>query len=88
MSANKKHVIDGSLVEVIRNYLIAVAQEMRGTLLRTACSPVIYEVLDFGISVYDRKLDLIAEGPGLTSFLGANDYSIRKLVEYLGEDIR
>ena len=86
MSGNKKHAVDGSVVEVIRNYLIAVAQEMRGTLLRTACSPVIYEVLDFGISVYDRKLDLIAEGPGLTSFLGANDYSIRKLVEYLGED--
>ena len=81
-----KNTVDGSVVEVIRNYLIAVAQEMRGTLLRTACSPVIYEVLDFGISVYDRKLDLIAEGPGLTSFLGANDYSIRKLVEYLGED--
>ena len=86
MSGNKKHAVDGSVAEVIRNYLIAVAQEMRGTLLRTACSPVIYEVLDFGISVYDRKLDLIAEGPGLTSFLGANDYSIRKLVEYLGED--
>ena len=86
MSAKKKKNVDGSVVEVIRNYLIAVAQEMRGTLMRTACSPVIYEVLDFGISVYDRKLDLIAEGPGLTSFLGANDYSIRKLVEYLGEE--
>ena len=86
MPGDKKHAVDGSVAEVIRNYLIAVAQEMRGTLLRTACSPVIYEVLDFGISVYDRKLDLIAEGPGLTSFLGANDYSIRKLVEYLGED--
>ena len=55
--------IDGSLVEVIRNYLISVAQEMRVTLIRTACNPVIYEVLDFGISVYDRNLDLIAEGP-------------------------
>ena len=60
MSAKKKKNVDGSVVEVIRNYLIAVAQEMRGTLMRTACSPVIYEVLDFGISVYDRKLDLIA----------------------------
>lgn len=78
--------IDGSLVEVIRNYLISVAQEMRVTLIRTACNPVIYEVLDFGISVYDRNLDLIAEGPGLTSFLGANDFSIGKLVDYIGED--
>ncbi|SVD22996.1 uncharacterized protein METZ01_LOCUS375850, partial [marine metagenome] len=45
MPGDKKHAVDGSVAEVIRNYLIAVAQEMRGTLLRTACSPVIYEVL-------------------------------------------
>ncbi len=78
--------IDPSIVEVVRNYLISAAEEMRATLIRTACNPVIYEVLDFGISIYDGNLDLIAEGPGLTSFLGANDYSIGKLVEYLGED--
>ena len=79
--------IDPSVVEVVRNYLISAAEEMRATLIRTACNPVIYEVLDFGISIYDGNLDLIAEGPGLTSFLGANDYSIGKLVEYLGEQI-
>ena len=78
--------VDPSVVEVVRNYLISAAEEMRATLIRTACNPVIYEVLDFGISIYDRNLDLIAEGPGLTSFLGANDYSIVKLVEYLGEE--
>ena len=55
------HVVDGSAVEVVRNYLISAAQEMRATLIRTACNPVIYEVLDFGISIYDRNLDLIAD---------------------------
>ena len=47
---------------------------------------MIYEVLDFGISIYDARLELVAEAPGLTFFLGANDYAIRKGVEYVGED--
>ena len=79
-----KSAIDGVTVEVIRNYLISAAEEMRATLIRTAFNPVIYDVLDFGISIYDKNLDLIAEAPGLTSFLGANDYSIVKGVEYVG----
>ncbi|MQA03323.1 MAG: hydantoinase B/oxoprolinase family protein [Streptosporangiales bacterium] len=76
--------VDGATVEVVRSYLVATAEEMRATLIRTAFNPVIYEVLDFGISVYDAKLRLVAEATGLTFFLGANDYSLRKGVEYVG----
>ena len=69
--------IDGATVEVVQSYLTAAANEMRATLIRTAFNPVIYEVLDFGISIYNAAMDLIAEAPGLTFFLGANDYSVR-----------
>jgi N-methylhydantoinase B len=78
--------MDGATAEVIRSYLGSAAEEMRATLIRTAFNPVIYEVLDFGISIYSDELDLIAEAPGLTHFLGANDYAIRKGVEYVGQD--
>ena len=78
--------MDGATAEVIRSYLGSAAEEMRATLIRTAFNPVIYEVLDFGISIYSDELDLIAEAPGLTHFLGANDYAIRKGVEYVGKD--
>lgn len=81
-----RYEIDGATAEVIRNYLIFAAQEMKATLVRTAFNPVIYEVLDFGLSIYDSELDLIAEAPGLTMFLGANDYSVKRVVEYLGKD--
>jgi N-methylhydantoinase B len=76
--------LDGAEVEVIRTYLCAAAEEMRATLIRTAFNPVIYEVLDFGISIYDARQRLIAEATGLTRFLGANDYSLRKGIEYVG----
>lgn len=78
--------LDGATVEVIRSYLVSAAEEMRRTLIRTAFNPVIYEVLDFGISLYNRELDLIADAPGLAFFLGANDYAIRKGVGYVGEE--
>jgi N-methylhydantoinase B len=77
---------DGATAGVVHRYLLAAAEEMRTALVRTAFNPVIYEVLDFGISIYDEHLDLLAEAPGITSFLGANDYAIRKAVEHVGID--
>lgn len=76
--------LDAAMTQVIRSYLLSAAEEMRRTLVRTAFNPVIYEVLDFGISLYDANLDLIADAPGLALFLGANDYAIRKGVDYVG----
>ncbi len=81
-----KTQLDGATVEVIRSYLVSAAEEMRRTLIRTAFNPVIYEVLDFGISIYDADLELIADAPGLAFFLGANDYAIRKGVEFAGAE--
>ena len=76
--------VDGATAEVVRSYLVSAAEEMRAALVRTAFNPVIYEVFDFGISIYDRDLQLIAESTGLSRFLGANDYSIQRGVEYVG----
>ena len=79
-------VLDGAAVEVIRHYLNSTAEQMRRTLVRTAFNPVIYEVLDFGISMYDRNRRLISESSGVLSFLGANDYAIHKGVEKVGAE--
>jgi N-methylhydantoinase B len=86
MTETDQTPLDGATVEVVRSYLLAAAEEMRTTLIRTAFNPVIYEVLDFGISLYDENRELIAEAPGLTFFLGANDYSLEKGVAYVGEE--
>lgn len=76
--------MDNSTISVIHNYLGSAAEEMRRTLIRTAFSPVIYEVLDFGISLYSSKMDLIADAPGLAFFLGANDFAVKRGVEHIG----
>lgn len=78
--------VDAATVEVIRNYLSSAANEMQRTLVRTAYNTIIYEILDFGISLYDAEMNLVADSPGLTMFLGANDYGLEKGVEYVGEE--
>ena len=73
-------------VEIIRNLFLSGAEQMRRTLVRTAVNAVIYEVLDFGISIADRSKRMISEAAGITSFIGANDYALGKLLEYINPD--
>ncbi|WP_415380541.1 hydantoinase B/oxoprolinase family protein [Halosimplex sp. TS25] len=76
--------VDGVTVEVVRNYLSSAASEMQRTLVRTAYNSLIYDVLDFGLSIYDDSFNLLADSPGVSVFLGANDYAIREGVERVG----
>lgn len=78
--------VDAATVEVIRKYLTSAANEMERTLIRTSYNAIVYEVKDFGISLYDSDLNLLADSPGVSLFLGANDYSIQKAVAYVGEE--
>jgi N-methylhydantoinase B len=78
--------VDPATVEVIRNTFTSAANQMQRTLVRTSYNTIIYEILDFGISVYDKDLNLVADSPGLTLFLGANERAIRKGVEQVGEE--
>ncbi|WP_321112628.1 hydantoinase B/oxoprolinase family protein [Halorussus salinisoli] len=77
---------DAATIEVVRNYLVSAANEMQRTLIRTAYNTIVYEILDFGLSMYDREFNLLADSPGLALFLGSNDYSVRETVEYVGEE--
>ncbi|MFC3959134.1 hydantoinase B/oxoprolinase family protein [Halovivax cerinus] len=84
-TAGSPNDVDGATVEVIRNYLTSAATEMQRTLIRTAYNTIVYEILDFGISMYDADKRLIADSPGLSMFLGANDYGLRRTIEHLDE---
>lgn len=76
--------LDGATVEVIRNYVVSAGEQMRRTLVRSAFNPVIYDVLDFGISIYNGEQELMAEASGITHFLGANDRALIEGIKYIG----
>jgi len=78
--------LDAATIEVIRNYMLSAARQMRNTLVRASCSPVIYEIIDFSQGLYNARADLIAEGPGLPHFMGTLRFAILKVVEYIGEE--
>src|SRR3546814_4912578 len=67
--------VDAATVEVIRHYLVSAAREMERVLVRTAYSTIIYEINDFGLSIFDRAFRLLADSTGLPVFLGANERS-------------
>ena len=67
---------DPFTLEVIKNALAAVADEMAGTVQRTARSFVVKEALDFSTALFDGKGDMIAQGTCLPLHMGAMPYSI------------
>ena len=70
-------------LEILSGLFLSAAEQMRRTLVRTAFNAVIYEVLDFGISIADRRGRMVAEAAGITSFNGANDYALKMLLQKL-----
>jgi N-methylhydantoinase B len=81
MSKRNVSATDPATAEVIRHYLASAATEMERTLVRTAYSTIIYEINDFGLSIFDRNLNLLADATGLPLFLGANEYAIRQALK-------
>ena len=80
------NTVDSITVEVIRNYLLSAAREMARNLMRTSYSTIVYEIRDFGLGIYDKQGRMVAEAPGLAIFTRANDYALRKIMEFLGPD--
>ena len=68
--------VDPITVEVIRHRLLSAAREMATNLMRTAYNTIVYEIRDFGLGIYDRQGRMVAEAPGLTIFLRANDFGL------------
>ena len=62
--------VDPITLEIVRHGLIATADEMKINLMRTAYNPIIYEVLDFSVGLFDRNGDIISQAAGLPIFLG------------------
>lgn len=78
--------IDPITRQVIRNAARTAALEMQTTLIKTAHSPLIYEVQDFGVVMTNRFGQLISEGAALAGFLGCLPPTIQSGLRIFGED--
>jgi N-methylhydantoinase B len=75
---------DPITTEIIRHGLNSAAEQMKRALVRTAFSPVIYEVLDFAVAIYDRQIRLLAQAPSLPFFMGTMNFCVEAAVEAVG----
>jgi N-methylhydantoinase B len=83
-SAGTAAEADPVTTEVIRHGLNAAAEGIKRTLIRTAMSPIIYEVLDFAAVLYDRQMRLLAQAPSLPFFMGTMSFCVEAAVEEVG----
>lgn len=60
--------LDPVQTEIIRNQLVSATEEMAKTLIRTAYSPLLYEVKDFGATIMSASGHMWAETPGVMVF--------------------
>jgi N-methylhydantoinase B len=72
--------------EIIRFGLLASAEEMARNLCRTAYNTVVYEIHDYGLGIHDADGNIVADAPGIAIFTRANDFGIKKAIEFLGRD--
>ena len=77
---------DAVLTEIIRNGVLAVTEDMKTNLTRTAYNPIIYEALDFTVGLYTADGKTVSIGLGLPSFIRGMANTIRAKLDHFGVD--
>ncbi len=83
---NSRSQPDPFTVEIIREQLIAAAEESFVVLGRTSQSPIIYEVLDYACAITDHNGDLIAQANGVPGFLGTLSFAVKAVLQKFGSN--
>ncbi len=79
--------MDPFTLEIVKEALVAIGDEMFVAMQRTSMSTIIYEVLDYATGLLDERGDLITQGNGVTGFLGTLTFAARSVIEKFGGDL-
>jgi N-methylhydantoinase B len=81
--------IDPVVTEIVRNGVIAVTEEMKTNLMRTAYNIIIYEALDFTTGLFTPQGETISIGIGLPMFIRGMAETVKAKIKHFGfENIR
>ena len=76
---------DPVTLDIIQGALTGISDEMFAAMARAAMSPVIYEVLDFGVAITDAGGELASAGAGIPGFVGMLEPSVKAVIRKHGE---
>lgn len=70
MTVKFENEISPFMLEIIKDSLLFIGDEMFIALAKTSMSPMFYEALDYACGLTDAKGNLLSQGNGVTSFIG------------------
>jgi len=76
--------VDPITVEILRNAFTAIAMEMNANLARSAFSPIIYEMKDCSVALFNEQAELLGQSTGLPIFLGGLDEALKATISKVG----
>jgi N-methylhydantoinase B len=78
--------LDPITTEIVRSAFSAAADEMNATLIRSAYTPIIYEMKDCSVAVLDAEHRVLGQSAGLPIFLGNLEICTRLTEEMYGRE--
>jgi len=79
--------VDPITTEIIRNAFISAAHDMNATLIRSAYTPVIYEMKDCAVALLDGDHAVLGQSLGVPLFLGNLEICTKLTEERFGRDV-
>jgi N-methylhydantoinase B len=75
---------DPIVTEIVRNGVIAVTEEMKTNLMRTAYNMIIYEALDFTVGLFTARGETVSIGLGLPMFIRGMAETVKAKIRHFG----
>ncbi|MDR3164380.1 MAG: hydantoinase B/oxoprolinase family protein [Synergistaceae bacterium] len=83
-SDNEKQ--DSVTLDIVKDSLIAIGEEMFYGFAQTAMSPIIYETLDYASGIAAADGELLTQGNGACGFIGLISPMILEIIKKFGKD--
>jgi N-methylhydantoinase B len=79
--------IDPITEQVINELLISIVREMRATMIRSAYSSTVYEMMDFSCALFDPAARMVAQAEDLGSHVIPMPATVRAIMAQFGGDL-
>ena len=77
---------DPVTAEIIRHAMVAITDEMKTNLMRTAYNMIIYEALDYTVGLFDADGNTISIGLGLPMFIRGLSDTVKAMIRHYKRD--
>ena len=83
---NRYPATDPITTEIVRNGVLAVTEEMKTNLMRTAYNTIIYEALDFTTGLFTATGETVSIGIGLPMFIRGMSETVKAKLKHFAPD--